>query len=305
MPLPPTIRVLERGWLSSNSVLALEGDRATVVDSGYVTHAPHTLALLGRALEGRRLARLVNTHSHSDHIGGNAAIARAHGCRISVPEGIAQAIRAWDEDALLLAPARQQAEPFAFDDTIAAGDEIEMGGLVWRALAAPGHDMHALVFHSPRSRVLISGDALWENGFGVMFAELAGEACGLASTRRTLESLAELDVDTVIPGHGAPFADFRGALDRALRRVAAFENSPERMARSALKALFTFTLLEKRRMPRAEVAGYFGEVAIFREISARFFDREPAAVAAQVIDELLRAGVIVERDAQLLAPGPA
>lgn len=305
MPLPPTIRVLERGWLSSNNVVLLEGDRATLVDSGYVTHAQHTLALLDRALEGRRLARLVNTHSHSDHIGGNAAIARAHGCRISVPAGIAAAIRDWDEDALLLACARQQAEPFAFDDTIAAGDEIDMGGLVWRALAAPGHDMHALVFHSPRSRVLISGDALWENGFGVMFAELAGDRCGLASTRRTLEMLSELDVATVIPGHGAPFADFRGALDRALRRVAAFEASPERMARSALKALFTFTLLEKRRMPRAGVADHFAEVPIFREISARFFNREPASVAAQIIDELLRAGVLVEHDTQLLAPGPA
>ncbi len=34
------------------------------------------------------------------------------------------------------------------------------------ALAAPGHDMGALVFYNPEHRILISGDALWQNGYG-------------------------------------------------------------------------------------------------------------------------------------------
>lgn len=301
--LPPQIRVLERGWLSSNNIVFLEGRRATLVDSGYVTHAPQTLALLEQALEGRELVHLVNTHSHSDHIGGNATVRRAHHCRISVPEGIAPAVREWDESVLLLKPSRQQAEPFEFDDTIAPGDEFEMGGLAWRALAAPGHDMHALVFHAPEEKILISGDALWQDGFGIIFAALMGDPAGLVETRRTLDMLARLDVGVVIPGHGPPFADFEGAMARAFQRLAAFEASPERLARSALKALFTFTLLEKRRMARADIADYFGRVEIFRDVSARFFEREPAAVAVQVIDELLKAGVLAEQDGDIVARG--
>ena len=65
--LPDRIRVLERGWLSSNNIVFHEGREATLVDSGYVTHAAQTLALLDGALEGRKLTRLINTHSHSDH----------------------------------------------------------------------------------------------------------------------------------------------------------------------------------------------------------------------------------------------
>lgn len=299
--LPPQIRVLERGWLSSNNIVFLEGEGATLVDSGYVTHAPQTLALLASALGGRRLDRLINTHSHSDHIGGNAAVRRAHGCRISVPEGIAPALAEWDEDALLLTAARQQAEPFEFDETIAAGDEIEMGGLAWRAIAAPGHDMHALVFFSPVAGLLISGDALWENGFGVMFAALAGDPDGLPATRRTLEALGTLEVRAVLPGHGAPFGGFAAAIERAFRRLAAFEESPERMARSALKALFTFTLLERRRMSRAGIAAHFAQVRIFRDVSARYFAREPESVAAQIIAELLSAGVLLDQDGDIVA----
>lgn len=301
--LPEQIRVLERGWLSSNNIVFHEGGEATLVDSGYLTHADQTLALVERALGGRTLTRLINTHSHSDHIGGNASVRRAHGCRILVPEGMAPAVRDWDEDALLLSSAYQQAEPFAFDATLAPGDELEMGGIAWQALHAPGHDMHALAYYAPHERILISGDALWRDGFGVMFAELHGDPSGLPAQRRTLEMLRELDVGTVIPGHGAPFGDFAAALERAFQRLAAFEQSPERMAKSAMKALFTFTLLEKRRMPRAEIGDYFGKVAIFRDVSQRFFGKEPAAVAAQVIDELLKAGVLNERDGDIVARG--
>jgi len=301
--LPQQIRVIERGWLSANNIVFHEGAEATLIDSGYLTHADQTLALIERALEGRKLARLINTHSHSDHIGGNAAVRRAHGCRILVPEGMAPAVADWDEDALLLSSAHQQAEPFEFDATIAPGDEFEMGGLRWQALHVPGHDMHALAYYAPHERILISGDALWQDGFGVMFAELHGDASGLPAQRRTLELLCGLDVGVVIPGHGAPFADHADAVDRAFARLAAFERSPERMAKSAMKALFTFTLLEKRRMPRAGIGEHFSQVAIFRDVSKHFFNREPAAVAAQVIDELLKAGVLVEQDGDIVARG--
>ncbi len=301
--LPAQIRVLERGWLSANNIVFHEGTEATLIDSGYVTHAGQTLALLEHALEGRKLARLINTHSHSDHIGGNASVRRAHGCRILVPEGMAPAVADWDEDALLLSSAHQQAEPFEFDATIAPGDALEMGGIAWQAIHVPGHDMHALAYYAPDERILISGDALWQDGFGVMFAELHGDNSGLPAQRRTLERLRELDVRVVIPGHGAPFADYAAAVARALARLAAFEASPERMAKSAMKALFTFTLLEKRRMARAGIGDYFGQVAIFRDVSRNFFQREPAAVAAQVIDELLKAGVLAEQDGDIVARG--
>ena len=72
--MPPGIRVRERGWLSSNNVLLVGHRSSALVDSGYVTHSEQTLALVDRALAGRPLDLLVNTHLHSDHCGGNAAL---------------------------------------------------------------------------------------------------------------------------------------------------------------------------------------------------------------------------------------
>jgi len=300
---PPTIRVLERGWLSSNNILCLETEGATLVDSGYLTHAAQTLALVQQALAGRPLTRLINTHVHSDHIGGNATLRREYGCRISVPAGSAHQLSAWDEDALLISSGHQQGEPFDFDDTLADGDQFMMGGLRWQALAAPGHEMHALVYYAPAEKILISGDALWEDGFGIMFPALMDDAAGLPSTRATLDKLAKLDVRAVIPGHGPAFADHAGALARAYQRLATFEASPERMARNALKALFIFSLLETRRMPRAEVGPHFGRVPVLREISTRFFHQGPAAVAERIVAELVAAGVLREEGGDLVPRG--
>ena len=303
MKLPPQIRVIERGWLSSNSILAFEGignDEATVVDSGYAGHGERTVELLRAALDGRRLTRLINTHSHSDHIGGNALIKRSFGCRIVIPAGIEAHVRTWDEEALLLGPAHQRGERFVHDAVIAAGDRFEMGGLAWQAVAAPGHDMDALAFHCPEQRLLISGDALWQDGFGIIFGELLGRPGALAATRQTLEAFARLDVETVIPGHGAPFTDVAAALERAFRRLAAFEEDPKRMARNAIKACFVFNLLDLGRLPASELAAHLAAVPLFRDVGSRRLGMAPDALAAWLLGELTAAGAVTVEDGFLV-----
>ena len=173
--LPPQMHVFVRDWLSANQIVLRSRDGHVVIDSGYGKHIPLTLALVAsrRGLDGGMLSKLVNTHCHSDHMGGNAALARAYGCPIAVPEGEAPAIRAWDSRALLLDYADQRADPFAADEILLAGTTQVWGDLEWRVLAAPGHDIAAVVFFNDEHRILISGDALWENGYGfVMPAEI-------------------------------------------------------------------------------------------------------------------------------------
>ena len=62
--LPPQIRVLERGWLSSNNILIQGANNAALIDSGYCLHAPQTLALIDATLQGKPLTLLLNTHLH-------------------------------------------------------------------------------------------------------------------------------------------------------------------------------------------------------------------------------------------------
>ena len=290
----PNFQVIERGWLSSNSILLFDGDAATLIDSGYVGHATQTVELIKSALAGRRLTRLINTHSHADHIGGNAALQRAFGCQIFIPAGIEAHIRNWDETALLLTAAAQRGDRFRHDGVVQPGETLRMGGVDWQAHAAPGHDMDALVFHCPTARLLISGDALWEDGFGIIFGELLGQPGALAATRSTLDMLAGLAVATVIPGHGKPFVAVSAALDRAYRRIAAFEADPARMARNAIKACFIFNLLDLQSLPRSALEGYLERVPLFRDIGAQRLGMDIPALATWLITELKKTGALEE-----------
>lgn len=297
--LPDSLLVLERGWLSANNVLCTDHGQATLIDSGYVTHAAQTLALLRQALDGRQLTQLVNTHSHSDHIGGNAAVQAAFGCKILVPAGMQATIAEWDEDALLLSPLGQQSAVFRHDDVIHAGAELELGGLNWQAIAVPGHDMDALAYYNPERRILISGDALWENGFGVVFPELMGTADGLAATRSTLEMLARLPIDIVIPGHGAPFDDVAGALQRAFGRLDHFSANIDKLAWHAIKVITTFALMERQTLPAAEFADFVAGLPIVFDLNQRYLALAEDVLSDKLQNELQHAAVVRSVDGML------
>ena len=299
--LPEQLQVFERGWLSSNNVLMRGGDGAALVDSSYVAHAPQTLALLEHALGGGRLARLVNTHCHSDHMGGNRAIQEAHGCRTTIPAGEAPLIDRWDDRELVLGFADQRADRFRYDDTIAPGDTLRLGDIDWQVLGAPGHDPHAVMLYAPQERILISADALWEDGFGVIFPALFGDVTAFAETRATLESIARIDVRTVIPGHGRVFGAAGPALERAFRRLEGYDRDITRHARHAAKVMIVFALLDKRRLPVARLPRYVEEVGFMRELNARHLHLTPEALAEWLVADLGRSGTI-KRDGDDIVP---
>ncbi len=299
--LPESLLVIERGWLSANSIVSFDGGDAAVVDSGYVTHAAQTVELVAHAVRGRRLKRLINTHSHSDHIGGNAALQARFGCEIIVPAGLHATIAEWDENALLLSPLGQQAARFQHDSLIRAGDEISLGDLNWQALAVPGHDMEALAFYNPERRILISGDALWENGFGVIFSELLGEADGIAITRATLEMLSRLPIDIVIPGHGSPFAGVDAAFARAFRRVDSFAADIDKLAWHAIKVLVSFAMLERHRLPAEDFPEFVLGLPFAVSINIRYLNLPEDQLVERIERELLLVDALRREDGFLVA----
>jgi glyoxylase-like metal-dependent hydrolase (beta-lactamase superfamily II) len=296
--LPASMRVFERGWLSSNNILFIGRTQTALVDSGYLTHAPQTLALVRHALGPRRLDRVLNTHLHSDHCGGNATLQAAYGCRIAIPVAEAAKVRDWDEDALSFKDTGQQCARFGFDDTISPGDELVLGDLHWQALAAPGHDPHALLLYCAAERILISGDALWENGFGVIFPELEGEP-GFDEEGATLDLIAGLDVRLVIPGHGAPFADAPAALARARSRLDFLAADPRRNAENAVKVMLKFLLLERRQFQAQDVAALLASMPIVERARQRYLALSAAELAEWAMQALVRAGA-ARREGPLL-----
>lgn len=288
--LPPGVTVLERGWLSSNNVVVVGRDRAALVDSGYGTHAAQTLALVERACEGRPLVTLVNTHLHSDHCGGNAALQERHpALRTLIPPGLADAVQRWDEVALTYEPTGQTCPRFRFDDVLVPGSTVLLGDLAWQVHAAPGHDQHSVILFEPESRTLVSADALWENGFGVVFQELEGVRA-FEEVAATLELIERLSPRMVIPGHGKVFATVAEALARARSRLAAYVADPRRHASHGAKVLLKFKLLELQRCGQEEFLTWAEGTPYLKLVRDRYFTQPLRAWIATLMEELVAGG---------------
>ena len=204
--LPSGLHVFERGWLSSNNILFANGDQTLLVDSGYCSHARQTLSLVESVLGDRPLDMLINTHLHSDHCGGNAALqARYPALETRIPPGHASQVEIWDPMALTYLPTGQLCPQFKFTSVLQPGSLVRFGASKWEIHAAAGHDPHSMIFFEPRHKVLISADALWENGFGVVFPELEG-ADAFDQVSASLDLIESLAPKTIIPGHGRVFA---------------------------------------------------------------------------------------------------
>lgn len=302
------IEVRERGWLSSNNVLFDAGtpaEAATLVDTGYSLHAAQTVAWLRRRLDDRALRRIVNTHLHSDHCGGNAALQREYGCEVWVPQPSLAAVRNWDDGRLTYRATDQACERFEATGGLRPGSEVWLGARPWQAWATAGHDPEALVYFEPRSRVLIAGDALWQERLAIVFEALAG-GDGFVGAHQTLDLIASLAPRVVIPGHGAPFTDVTQALLASRQRLAAFEREPEEHFAYALRALAMFHLLEHRRRPYAQMRAWmFATPVLVRGRQA--LGMSPARALALIdacLDRLL-AGAQLTLDGDVLALPPA
>ena len=295
--LPAGVQVLERGWLSSNNVLIhpTPGEPgAVLVDASHVNHAAQTCELVQHALRGEPVARLVNTHLHSDHCGGNAALKAAFGMPISVAPGMLPVVQAWDQQRLTHDRTGQRCVRFLADDELSVAKPLIAGGRSWEVIAAPGHDPDSVMLFDRAHGVLISADALWENGFGVVFPEVEGEP-GFGDVGAVLDLIATLPVRVVIPGHGAPFTDVAGALERARSRLAGFQADPARHARHALRVLVKYHMMEEQQQPLEALRDWAATTPLLQALWERFGRPSGVSVrdwAAGLIQEMVVGGVL-------------
>jgi glyoxylase-like metal-dependent hydrolase (beta-lactamase superfamily II)/8-oxo-dGTP pyrophosphatase MutT (NUDIX family) len=188
-PLPP--------WIPTNAFL-VGGTPFALVDPGPTGEAErrHLFAAVdARLAAGDRLAAIVLTHHHPDHVGALEPAVE----RYRVP------VCAHATAGKLLGRR--------LDRELADGEELALGGLTLRALFTPGHAEGHLALHDPASRSLIAGDLI-----STIQSMYVGSPGG--NLRLYFESLVRvrgLELDTLYPSHGPPDHDPARSIDETLR----------------------------------------------------------------------------------------
>jgi Zn-dependent hydrolases, including glyoxylases len=232
--MPPAIPLAPGAWriptigaANINSFAFVDPDGSvTLVDCGLKSAPPRIVA--GLAAIGKRpsdVTRIVLTHAHPDHAGGAADMARRTGAPVSVGADdvpYARAGRPPKQDRSILSGrifARLGGggfPPVTVGEPLADGQVLGVGGGL-RVVATPGHSPgHISLLHEP-SRLLITGDAIF-NVLGLRYSPRP--LCSdFRLSRRTAHVLGDLDYDVVAFTHGPEITDGgREVLRRFLRK---------------------------------------------------------------------------------------
>jgi len=178
-------------------------DVGTGLDTDAVIHH-----LRDDGLDPARITRLIVTHYHPDHAGGLAAWRRLTGGIVYAGRDGAAAIEAGDEETTGLAAGRRAAlypsdwhqEACPVDVPLDDGWTIDLGEMRMRGIATPGHcqgHVSFLLTGAPVS-VLFSGDAVFWGG-AVALQNVPDVS--IAESAESLERLAALDFQGLLPGH--------------------------------------------------------------------------------------------------------
>ena len=294
-PLPAWVTFQRRPFPDANMLL-LQGRQPALVDSGFVGHAQQTAAWVRR--HTARAMLVVNTHWHSDHVGGNALL-QAMGAGIAASAPDAQAINRRDPGCCVAEYLDQPVAPYTVDEPLDDGQVLRLGDADWEVLSTPGHAPGHLSLWQPDERILVAGDALSDYDVGWVNRALDGPDAATTALA-SLQRLAHLAPRVLLPSHGPipinPDAAFANALGRAQRLV----DDPAGLLWHGARRIFAFALMIRDGIPTDEVERYLHTQAWLTD-AARLLDTTPEALAAELIDTMLRSGAITLRDKRLHA----
>jgi len=175
-------------------VRAKGSDRAVIVDPG--DEAERILDAL-RQLEVKTVEAILLTHTHFDHIGAVAEVARATGAPVYVPELEIEMLR--DPNAYVRLPGFGPFEGYEADHTVSGGEMLELAGLSFDVQFVPGHSIGHVSYGLPDHGALFSGDVLFQGSVGRVDLPGGDWATLEASIGRLLDAYP--DEMVVHPGH--------------------------------------------------------------------------------------------------------
>jgi cyclase len=186
----------------SNNIWVVFDDYVVVIDANFPKEAGDVIAAVTKTT-AKPIRYVLDTHHHGDHAYGNAVFAQA-GASIVAQSNCARLLRVDGLKDFAEAGRGPTGRPdvrnsslkvpnLVFDDKLVLDDGKQRVEFLFRGHAHTAGDAFAYL---PRHKVLCTGDACVNGAFNFM-----GHADS-ASWIRVLESVQQLDIETVCPGHG-------------------------------------------------------------------------------------------------------
>ena len=252
--VPDWLLFFERTYPSANVAL-IRGEHPVLVDTGYGSELAATENLLREAgVPPESLSLIVNTHYHSDHVGGNGGLQRRYETPVAAHRWEAALVNNRDREACSAEWLGQPVEPYEVNIPLSDGDEVDAGGVALEVLHTLGHTLGHISLYAPEEQVFIFEDAVHDD---VAWINPYREGAGaLERTAESLDRLARLPIRWACSGHGPAIEDPLAVIDGARRRYDKWLSDPQKAAWHGCKRIFSYALMLRDGLDKAEVTDY-------------------------------------------------
>lgn len=290
--------------LPSANMVLLTGERPILVDSGFIDGVDRTLSLLVQAdTQPEDLEMVVNTHYHSDHVGGNHILQERYDVDIAAHRWDAGLINRRDRHACAADWLGQPVEAYHVDSELSDGDTLSTGTLDFEVLHTPGHTLGHIALYEPERKLLIGGDLFHEDDVGWLNPFREGSV-SLELTHESIRRLSRREIKWACSGHGPPMHNPERSIKEALERIEFWMEQPMRAAWHAVKRIFAYALIIEGGLQDEEIEPFLTAQPWFRDIAEHAFGATPSDFQSELLEEMLRSGAAKWKGGNLRATAP-
>ncbi len=285
--LPDWLIFFQRTFPSANMVL-VKSKKPVLIDTGFGSDFSATQKRLQDAgVSAENLNLIINTHYHSDHVGGNHGFQTHYQTPIATYYSEARLINQRDMNACSAVWLAQPIQPYHIDHPLHAGDQIDAGEITLEVIHTPGHTLGHMSLYAPQDQVLILGDAVHADD--VSWVNIFREgADALQRTMETIEKLMTYKAKLAVSGHGGIHHDPQSVMEHALRRYEKWLQSPEKVQWHVVLIICSYSLLLKNGIHEVDMSDFLLGCPWFHDYSRTYFGAEPTDFVQPLLDEMVR-----------------
>jgi len=211
----------------------LGGDRPHVlIDPGHVTNEmqerclERLLASMGKdGIKPEDIGLIINTHGHWDHFEASRSLVQMSKKKEGAPDQTLVTLHEKEMEYLgsvFEYMSKKSREEIFFEPSFYLVDgELNLGKqLTLRVINTPGHTPGSISLYWPEKRLIITGDLLFYGGVGR--TDFGGDGKEL---KQSIERLAELDIEYVLPGHSTELGSIIQGKDKVQKNFTAIRAS--------------------------------------------------------------------------------
>ncbi|MFS0821545.1 MBL fold metallo-hydrolase [Bacillus sp. 1P02SD] len=193
-----------------NVYLVDGGDSLILIDSGAgINPSKIVEEIVRNGYRPEMIDYILLTHAHADHSGGAHSLQQISGAKIVCSKDTANMIKEADEEKMSLVSSKKTGvypRDYTFHrvtDCIEVCDQdtLQIGGLTIQVIETPGHSHDSISFYMEEIHTLLSGDLVFDRG---KIAKLSTWDFSLQDLKKSINRVADLSIDVLLPGHMSP-----------------------------------------------------------------------------------------------------